>query len=49
MGKIDIFDVILAVNIILKLTGLINWSWWLVLWPIWVAIIIAIIVIIKIM
>lgn len=35
----SIGDIILVVNIILKLIGVINWSWWVVLWPLWVSII----------
>ena len=38
-----LLDVILIVQIILKLFGLIDWSWWLVLWPIWVIIILLVI------
>ena len=38
-----VLDVILIVQIILKLFGLINWSWGLVLWPIWVIIILLVI------
>jgi len=38
-----VLDIILTVNIILKLIGLINWSWWTVLWPLWVDITFAII------
>lgn len=41
-----LLDVILIVNIILKLIGAINWSWWVVLWPLWVSIAILIIFII---
>ena len=33
-----LLDVVLVINIILKLTGNIHWSWWLVLWPLWVSI-----------
>lgn len=36
-----ILDVILVINIVLKLLNLINWSWWIVLWPFWVILIIA--------
>ena len=43
---IGLLDVILVVNIILKLIGVINWSWWVVLWPLWVSITILIIFII---
>ena len=35
-GGIGILDVVLIVNIILKFIGIINWSWWVVLWPLWV-------------
>ncbi len=45
-SSIGLFDVILVVNIILKLIGIINWSWWVVLWPLWVSIVIIIIFII---
>lgn len=38
-SSIGLLDVILVVNIILKLIGVINWSWWVVLWPLWVSII----------
>ena len=38
-----LLDVILIVQIILKLFGLINWSWGLVLWPLWLSIVIIII------
>jgi len=36
-----ILDVILVINIVLKLLDLITWSWWAVLWPLWVVLIIA--------
>lgn len=32
---VTVLDLILVVNIVLKLCGVINWSWWLVLWPLW--------------
>ena len=41
---IGLLDVILVVNIILKLIGVINWSWWVVLWPLWVSIGVVVIV-----
>ena len=49
-SSIGLLDVILVVNIILKLIGVINWSWWVVLWPLWVsiAIIIIFIIIVKV-
>lgn len=36
-----ILDVILVINIVLKLLNLITWSWWAVLWPLWAVLIIA--------
>lgn len=33
--RLGVLDVILIVQVILKLFGLINWSWWAVLWPLW--------------
>ena len=49
-SSIGLLDVILVVNIVLKLIGVINWSWWIVLWPLWasIAIIIIFIIIIKV-
>jgi hypothetical protein len=35
-GGLGLLDVILVVNIILKLVGVISWSWGVVLWPLWV-------------
>lgn len=35
-GGIGVLDVILIVNIILKVLKIITWSWVLVLWPLWV-------------
>lgn len=43
-SSLGLLDVILVVNIILKLIGVINWSWWVVLWPLWVSIGVVIIV-----
>lgn len=36
-------DVLLVVFITLKLCGVVNWSWWWVLSPVWISLIIAII------
>lgn len=33
---LGILDVVQIVFIILKLCGVINWSWWVVLLPLWV-------------
>lgn len=46
---VELLDIILVVNIILKLIGIINWSWLVVLWPLWISIVIIIIFIIIIM
>ena len=32
---VSFMDLLLLVNIILKLCGVITWSWWIVLWPLW--------------
>lgn len=40
-----ILDVILVINIVLKLLNLITWSWWAVLWPFWVILIMALLLI----
>jgi len=45
-GGIGFFDALLLINIVLKLTGFIEWSWWVVLWPLWISIFIIIIIII---
>lgn len=36
--KLDFFGILLIINIVLKLLNIIAWSWWLVLWPLWVSI-----------
>lgn len=41
---IGILDVFLIVNVILKLLGVIDWNWGIVLWPLWTTLIIFIIV-----
>ena len=42
-----ILDVILVINIVLKLLNLITWSWWAVLWPLWAELIIIAIIWLK--
>ena len=39
----DFTDALLIVFIVLKLCGVIDWSWWWVLSPIWISLIIVII------
>lgn len=43
-SSLGLLDVILVVNIILKLIGVIDWSWWVVLWPLWISIGVVVIV-----
>lgn len=38
-GGMALADVLLIVFIVLKLTGVINWSWWWVLSPLWISLI----------
>ena len=45
---LGILDVILIVNIILKLVGVITWSWGVVLWPLWITIALIILILIAI-
>ena len=45
---LGILDVILIVNIILKLVGVITWSWGVVLWPLWITIALIILIFIAI-
>lgn len=35
-GNMKICDVLLIVFVVLKLVGVINWSWWWVLAPFWI-------------
>lgn len=48
VSGIGFADALLLVNIVLKLTGVIKWSWWVVLWPLWFSIIIFIIALVFI-
>lgn len=41
--SIGFFDVLAIVFIVLKLLGIIKWSWWWVLAPIWIPIIIVLV------
>lgn len=41
--SIGFFDVLAIVFIVLKLLGVIKWSWWWVLSPIWIPIIIVLV------
>lgn len=35
-GGVGLLEVLTIVFIVLKLCGLISWSWWLVLMPLWI-------------
>ena len=39
-GGLALSEVLLVVFIVLKLLGVINWSWWWVLSPLWISLII---------
>ena len=43
--SIDFCEALTIVFVVLKLTGNINWSWWLVLGPIWIPIAIVIVLV----
>lgn len=47
-GAMKFCDVLLIVFVVLKLVGVINWSWWWVLAPFWIPTLIAIFLIIAI-
>lgn len=44
VGTLDVLQIIF---IVLKLLNLIDWSWWVVFSPIWVAIILAMVIVIA--
>ena len=53
MGKdvhLDYVDVLLVIFVVLKFTGLIDWSWWWVLSPMWIGalLVLSIAVVLKI-
>jgi hypothetical protein len=43
-GGIGIGGLLTIIFIVLKLTGLISWSWWWVLSPIWISLLIFIVI-----
>lgn len=47
-GKIGFFGVLALIFITLKLLGVIAWSWWWVLAPIWIPSAIAIVIVLAI-
>ena len=44
--KVDFFGLLQIVFIVLKVTGLITWSWWMVFIPLWIELSIILIVLI---
>ena len=43
-GGIGFVGLLTITFIVLKLVGVINWSWWVVLWPLWFGVAIIIII-----
>jgi hypothetical protein len=41
---VGILDVILIIFIVLKLVGVITWSWWIVLIPLWASLVLIILI-----
>ena len=48
IGAMKFCDILLIVFIVLKLVGVINWSWWWVLAPLWIPLLIVIIAVVII-
>lgn len=48
-GGVGILGVIQIVFIILKLVGVINWSWWVVLIPLWIDLVFIFVVVIVVL
>lgn len=48
-GGLGVSGVLLIVFIVLKLIGVINWSWWWVLSPLWISILIVLFLIAGVM
>lgn len=44
-GGTSVYTLLLAAFIVLKLTNVIDWSWWWVLSPLWIPLLIAIVII----
>ena len=45
-GGVSSFTVVLIVFIILKLVGVIDWSWWWVMSPLWISLILGVVILI---
>lgn len=48
-GGIGFFGLLGIVFIVLKLTGYINWSWWIVLSPIWGSILVGLLIFLAVL
>lgn len=48
-GGIGFFGLLGIVFIVLKLTGYINWSWWIVLSPIWGSILLGLLIFLAVL
>ena len=48
-GGIDLLGVLQIIFIVLKCAGLVDWSWWLVLTPLWINLGLIVILIIAIL
>ena len=42
IGSSSLVTILTAAFIVLKITGVINWSWWWVLSPIWISVLIVV-------
>lgn len=40
----NLFELLLVIFIVLKLVGVINWSWWWVMSPFWIPLILAVLI-----
>ena len=48
-GGIGFFGLLGIVFIVLKLTGYINWSWWIVLSPIWGSVLVGLLIFLAVL
>ena len=48
-GGIDVLSILQIIFIVLKCAGLVDWSWWLVLTPLWINLGLIVILIIAIL
>ena len=43
LGGVGIFNLLGAMFIVLRLTGVISWSWWMVLLPFWLPMVLVVV------